>query len=123
MMTDEQQESFLEEQYQSINDNCYKSNYQVLFNIIAAKECFGKLNFKQSIYIDAKQFVKNYIKSSEDEDYGYDDIKLDKIHKVAKILPSKQRLSLLNTTRRYFVVSGYDTSQLSKMISLAEISV
>ncbi len=56
------------------------------------------------------------------EDYGYDEIQLSKIEDVVELLDINQRLSILCLVRRLFIMRGYDTDDLSYIITKTEIS-
>ena len=60
-----------------------------------AKVSFDMSNYQRSLYIDIKKFVELYIEESDNLDYGYDTIQLDKIIAISGLLDNKQRKGIL----------------------------
>lgn len=120
-MTEEIKE-YIDGQYSLLKRYKHNANKQILYNIIYAKHKYGIDDYKQSLYLDIKKFVQSYITAADNEDYGYDEIQLSKIEEVVKLLEVKQRLSILCLVRRLFVMRGYDTDDLSFIITKTEIS-
>ena len=66
-------------------------------NIIKAKVEFKMRNYHQSLYLDVKLFLRSYILAAENQDFGYDKVRLSKIQDVVELLPKKQKLYALQT--------------------------
>ncbi len=115
-MTETEKIAYLESQYNQLKAYQYKKNYQILFNLIQAKMVLNMHNYKRSLYMDVKMFIENYIKASDKEDYGYDEILPQKIMEAVAGLEVNQKLSILYTMRRMMVVRGYDTDSLQDEI-------
>lgn len=62
--------------------------------------------------MDVKKFIENYIKASDKEVYGYDEILPQKIIEAVAGLEVSQKLSILYTMRRMMIMRGYDTDCL-----------
>lgn len=122
-MTREEQISYIEQQYNQLKAYQYKQNYQLLFNLIQAKVQFGMPNYKRSLYLDTKKFVEAYIKAAETQDYGYDEVLLDKIKEVVRLLEPKQRISILHTARRLMYMRGYEVDNVVDEIRNQKINV
>lgn len=119
-----QKEQFLQSEYGRLKKYQYSNNSQILFNIILAKRKFDMLNYKNSLYIDVKRFVKSYVVAADNLDYGYDEIRLDKIKTACEcLLERREQLSVYYTTRRLFYLRGYDCNVISFMISKLECRI
>ena len=120
-MTEAEKISYLESQYNQLKAYQYKRNEQILFNLIQAKVVLDMHNYKRSLYLDVKKFVENYIKASDKEDYGYDEILPQKIMEAIEGLEVSQKLSILYTMRRMMIMRGYDADSLQNEISSLRI--
>ncbi len=116
-------ELFLQNEYDKIERYKYKKNAEILFNIIRAKNKFGKPDYCNSLYLDVKKFILNYISAAEKQDYGYDEIKLEKIKEVCCCLKKKEQLSVLYTTRRLLYMRGYELDEILKIITNLKCSI
>lgn len=115
-MTETEMIAYLESQYNQLKAYQYKKNYQILFNLIQAKMVLNMHSYKRSLYMDVKKFIENYIKASDKEDYGYDEILPKKIMDAVAGLEVNQKLSILYTMRRMMIMRGYDTDSLQDEI-------
>lgn len=122
-MTQEERVHYMEQQYSLLKAYKHKQNCQILFNLIHAKVQFGMPNYKYSLYLDAKKFVNAYINAAEAQDYGYDEVLLDKIKEVVKPLEQKQRVSVLHTARRLMYMRGYEVDDVVDEIRNQKIKV
>lgn len=113
---------YLDKQYQSLGRYQYKRNYQILYNIIHVKAKF-KIDNKESLYVDAKKFVKAYLNAIDNEDFGYDQIQISKIIEISNYLDIKQKLSFLYSVNRLLQAKGFDFDILSKEIIETETTV
>ena len=113
---------YLDEQYRALGRYQYKRNYQILYNIIHVKARFN-IDYKESLYIDAKKFVKAYLNAIDNEDFGYDQIQISKIIEISNYLDIKQKLYFLYCVNRLLQVKGFDTDILSKAIIETETTV
>lgn len=108
IMTEYEKKQYIEQQYNLLQKYQYKANYQILYNLIHAKVGFSMQNHKRSLYLDIKKFIEAYIKAAEMQDYGYDEVLLEKINDVIKYLEPKQKVSILHTARRMMYIRGYE---------------
>lgn len=115
-----QKEQFLQEEYARLKQYKHKKNAQILFNIISAKKKFGMPDYNNTLYLDVKHFVKSYITAVDNLDYGYDEIRLDKINDVCESLGKREQLSIYYTVRRLFHIRGYDIECISSRITTLE---
>lgn len=122
-MADYNIESFLQNEYNKIERYKYKKNAEILFNIICVKNKFGKSDYYNSMYIDVKKFVLNYINAADKLDYGYDEIKLEKVEKACCGLEKKEKLSVLYTTLRLLYMRGYELDDIQKIITDLKCSI
>lgn len=122
-MTEDEKKQYIEQQYNLLRAYQYKDNYQILYNLIQAKVEFLLHNYKRSLYLDVKKFVEAYIKAAETQDYGYDEILLDKIKYVVKYLEPQQSVSILHTARRLMYMRGYDVDDLLYEIRSIETNI
>lgn len=113
---------YLDEQYKSLSRYSYKQNCQILYNIIHVKARL-KIDYNESLYIDAKKFVKAYLNAIDNEDFGYDHIQITKIIDISNCLDIKQKLFFLYNVNRLLQVKGFDTNILSKEIVETETTV
>lgn len=117
-------DELLNKQYNELKAKTYKQKADLLYNIAAEKKYFSRDNYHQSLYLDVKQFILNYIKGLENRDYGYDSIIYDKIFKMVSYLPSiQERLSVLYIAKQYFVKNGYNIDDINKLIKDQEITL
>lgn len=123
-MTEESKIAKIEEFYGAIKGYQYKPNAEILYNIIHAKSRFELQDCHQSLYLDIKQFLTNYMMAASKADYGYDDIRLDKILNVAKCLDDvKQQKAILCIARRHMLVRGYEVDDISEEINRMDIKI
>lgn len=122
-MTKEQQELFINSQYDSLVRYQHKRNANIFFNIIEAKVEFGLQDYRQSLYLDVKKFIQAYITAADNLDYGYDELRNDKIFSVIQHLEQKQQLSILSQVRRMYYVRGYDQDDIYSKLCSVDISV
>ncbi len=70
----------LKQLYKSYRNNSLYHKSEILFLIIQIKHSNIDLsNYKRSLYLDIKKFIKFYIKSTDKKDYGYDKIEIEKL--------------------------------------------
>lgn len=119
-MTDEQKELFIKKEYDKIIGEQYKSDCQVLYNLIRMKVSFGLENYSRPLYVDVKHFIINYVKAVDDLDYGYDEIRDEKIFVACKGLDNKRKLSIFYYIRRICYKRGIEISGLDNKISMLE---
>lgn len=122
-MTIENKEQYIKEQYKLLKKDKYKHNCQILYNLIAAKVEFQIYNIQQSLYLDVKQFIEYYILSADSQDYGYDEVLLEKIKDVVHHLEPKQKISMMYSTKRMFYIRGYEVENITKIINRLEMEV
>ena len=111
-MTANEKKQIIESQYNQLKAYQYKANSQILYNLIQVKSQLRLPNYKRSLYLDAKKFVEAYIKSADNQDYGYDEILISKLLSSISTLEDKQQLSILYCARRLMGMRGYDTDSL-----------
>ena len=115
-------ERYLDEQYDSLNiPTTYK--HQILYNIAFAKVRFDMKEYQQSLYLDIKKFVELYINESDNSDYGYDTIQLDKIISISSLLDIKQQKGILYYAKRLLSLYGHDTEEIVEKIKEIEINI
>lgn len=121
-MTIVEKEKYLDEQYNALNiaPTC---KHQILYNLVFAKVSFDMSNYQRSLYIDIKKFVELYIEESDNLDYGYDTIQLDKIITISGLLDNKQRKGILYYAKRLLTLYGHDTEEIIERIKAVEISI
>lgn len=122
-MTIENKEQYIKEQYKLLKKDKHKQNCQILYNLIAAKVKFQIYNIQQSLYLDVKQFIECYILSADSQDYGYDEVLLEKIMDVVHHLEPKQKISIMYSTKRMFYIRGYEVEKITKTINCLERKV
>ncbi len=117
-MTVQDKERILEDLYGSIRPYKHKQNLNIYYSVIHAKKEFGLEEYNQSLYIDIKKFIHCYIASAAKEDYGYDEILVEKIADTAfHISDKKKQRSLFQLARRLYVLNGYEPDELAGYIS------
>ena len=122
-MTKDEKEAYIKEQYKSLRKDKHKHNYQILYNLIAAKVKFQLCDIQQSLYLDVKQFIECYITSADTQDYGYDEVLLVRIMDVVHHLESKQKVSIMYSTKRMFYIRGYEVENITEIINRLEMIV
>lgn len=122
-MTLEEKKQYIESQYHLLSSEKTKDNSQILYNLIFAKNKFNLLNEHQSLYLDVKQFVENYITASDSQDYGYDEILLEKIYNIICFLELKQEISIMYAVKRMYYIRGYDTNDIMQKINKLEMKL
>lgn len=93
--------------YDKLKKCQYQNNASILINIIEIKGRFNMNNYQQPMYVDAKKFIKNYLHSIENMNYGYDCINEEKIFNAIKYLELKEQLELLFYTKRFLKTKGF----------------
>lgn len=84
---------------------------QRYFTIIEIKRKFVDLQLVgQSLYLDVKLFINNYIRSKTDKDFGYDEFDRDKILQAINIVNLRAQYLLLGHLERLLGSLGYDTN-------------
>lgn len=116
-------EKILKEQYSLLRRRNCKQNAQILYNIAKIKSEYGVQNFHQPLYLDIKKFLKNYIISADNEDFGYDNTIFNRIMKIVNLSSPKEKLSLLHTIRRYYLMNGYEINEVKRELNKQEIMV
>lgn len=96
--------------YNAISDSDTNKNYEAYFSIIQIKkENIELTDSQQSIYLDIKYFIDNYILSAGFRDYGYDNLDLDKIYFAINSENSiEAKYELINHTIRKLKFYSYD---------------
>lgn len=122
-MTEEQQKVFIDGQYDSLQKYRHKRNANIYFNIIDAKTQLGLTDYRQSLYIDVKKYIQAYITAADSLDYGYDELRIDKIFIPLEHLEHKQQLALLSQVRRMFYTRGYDQDVIYDKINTVDMTV
>lgn len=122
-MTKDEKEAYIKEQYKSLRKDKHKHNYQILYNLIAAKVKFQLCDIQQSLYLDVKQFIECYITSADTQDYGYDEVLLVRIMDVVHHLEPKQKVSIMYSTKRMFYIRGYEVENITEIINRLEMIV
>lgn len=120
---DEKINLILEEQYSLLEGSDNRAKSQLLYNIIKAKVEFKMRNYHQSLYLDVKLFLRSYILAAENQDFGYDKVRLSKIQDVVELLPKKQKLYALQTARRRYLAQSYDIDDINSLIKKQEMVV
>lgn len=110
-------EKILKEQYSLLRRRNCKHNAQILYNIAKIKSEYGVQNFHQPLYLDIKKFLKNYIISADNEDFGYDNTIFNRIMKIVNLSSPKEKLSLLHTIRRYYLMNGYEINEVKRELN------
>lgn len=90
------------------NNSYHKS--AILYLIIQIKsECVNVRNYKKSIYLDIKYFIKYYVNSVEKKDYGYDQLNIQKlINAIDASNRDKERYELAIYASRQINLNGYE---------------
>ena len=84
---------------------------QRYFTIIEIKRKFVDLQLVgQSLYLDVKLFINNYIRSKIDKDFGYDEFDRDKVLQAINIVNLRAQYLLLGHLERLLGSLGYDTN-------------
>lgn len=122
-MTIEEKEQYIKGQYKLLKKGKHKHNFQILYNLIAAKVKFQLCDIQQSLYLDVKQFIKYYIISADSQDYGYDEVLLERIMDVVRHLEPKQKVSIMYSTKRMFYIRGYETEKITEIITRLEMKI
>lgn len=122
-MTQEQKEQFIKNEYAKIKGYQYKSNSQILYNLIRLKAKFDMENYSRPLYIDVKCFIKNYIIAADKLDYGYDEVREDKLLDACKGLENSQKLSIYYYIRRLCYERGLEFSKLNSSIVKLEYKI
>lgn len=123
-MTEQEKERILEGLYGSIQPYKHKHNMNVYYEIIHVKTEFGLEEFWQSLYIDVKKFIHSYIASAAKEDYGYDEIIVEKIaDTIYHITDLKKQRSLFQVARRLYGLNGYEPDDLSEYVSKLDLKI
>ena len=94
----------IDKYYQSINDGCSaRERAERLFAVIGIKQQNRNLeSYHQPQYIDVKQFITQYLKSFDTEDYGYDIPNNDKLLKALQSLPLKEQLAMCRYANKLY---------------------
>lgn len=103
---------YIDDEYKKLSESKHIQNAQILFNILKFKHAELDDDTTQSLYLDVKKFLQEYIVASDDLDYGYDEINFSKIRDALSVLDLNQRRSLLMMTKRMFYTRGYDQSEI-----------
>lgn len=122
-MTEEQQKIFINSQYNSLRKYKHNRNTNIYYNIIDAKTQFGLPDYHQSLYLDVKKYLHAYITAADSLDYGYDELRIDKIVTVIEHLEPKRQLALLSQVRRMFYVRGYKQDVIYDRINRVDMIV
>lgn len=119
-MTEKQIKLRIQEEYDKINGEQCQNDCQILYNLICMKVIFGLENYSRPLYIDVKYFIKNYIKAVDDLDYGYDEIRDEKMFVVCNGLDNNRKLSIYYYIRRICYKRGIEISGLNYRIAMLE---
>lgn len=119
-MTEEQKKLRIQKEYDKINGEQCQNDCQILYNLIRMKVIFGLDNYSRPLYIDVKFFIKNYIKAVDDLDYGYDEIRDEKMFVVCKGLDNNRKLSIYYYIRRICYKRGIEIAGLNNRIAILE---
>lgn len=113
----------LNKAYEAISENDTNKNYEACFSIIQIKkENIELLNHQQSIYLDIKHFIDNYIISASFRDFGYDNLDLNKIYFAINSENSiEAKYELINHTTRKLKLYYYD--DLAEEIKLKKLKL
>ncbi|MFK8299010.1 hypothetical protein ACI76O_11610 [Capnocytophaga cynodegmi] len=122
-MNEEKIKEFLDEQYKLLENKGSKQRAQILFNVIKVKHKYKITNYNQSLYLDIKSFLKDYISAAEYEDFGYDKPRLEKIEDIVDLLSQRQKLFAFQAARRHFFIQGYDIDDINSLIKKQEMVV
>lgn len=123
-MTEQEKEKILEDLYGSIQPYKHEHNVNVYYEIIHAKKEFEIEEYKQSLYIDVKKFIHCYVSSAAKEDYGYDEIIVEKIaDTIYHITDLKKQRSLFQVARRLYGLNGYEPDDLSEYVSKLDLKI
>ena len=117
-------ESILDTLYAKIHRYHYQDNAGTLLNIITLKARYGISDYHQTMYVDAKYFITNYIQSINNSDYGYDSINVSKIIRSIENLDNNKKISLLYYTKRVLNSKGYgdEISEIDEKIGQIKIN-
>ena len=90
----------------------YATKAQLIYTIIEVKQNYPELkDRKQSLYLDVKRFLYNYIENRKRKDYGYDLYKKDLFISLIKNNGSslEQQYLLFNYLKRIFDGAYFDS--------------
>lgn len=109
---------YLEQLY----DKFYKTKLseakiQLIYLIIGIKVQYECQDYKCPLYIDIKKFIKYYLKSRANKDYGYDEYNSQKIISCIHNVDKYKQLELLVYVKRHLQSSFEPTDWVDEQIS------
>ena len=111
--------------YDSITENSTaREKAEKFYAIIGIKGKNTSLErYRQTLYIDVKQFVTQHLNSFDTEDYGYDIPNNDKLLEAIGVLPEKEQLAMCRYASKLYENCGYETSFLDKRTNCLRIKI
>src|SRR5690554_5765062 len=100
----------LKDLYNKYKKQSHFHKAEILFLIIQIKKDNKEFKeYKNSLYLDIKKFIKFYIKSTDKKNYGYDKIDINKLTKAIGIAESeRQQYELSIYTSRLININGHE---------------
>lgn len=86
--------------------NTSDDKFQCLNNIICLKKLINYVG-QDSIYLDFKLFLKNYIDAVEEKDSGYDNISIARISTQLDGMCLEEQISLLKFFKKLLIIKAY----------------
>ncbi|MBD5280110.1 MAG: hypothetical protein HDS35_06150 [Bacteroides sp.] len=121
-MTREETIGFLDADYQRLQrtgeDRC-----QILATIIALKQIEDQTDYRQSIYVDAKQWIRFFFEDLTDKDFGYDQFSLANFSPIIDRFPNDQALSLYLYIRHLCTLHEFDITDIDEKIELLKLGI
>lgn len=95
----------------------YETKIQLIYLIIGIKVQYECLDYKCPLYIDIKKFIKYYLKSRANKDYGYDEYNSQKIISCIHSVDKYKQLELLVYVKRLLQSSFEPTDWVDEQIN------
>ena len=100
-----------------------KLQRDVLYNIIDVKRKNDLLDYRQSLYLDIKQYLKADTEMRSSLDYGYDQTDIRKLTECVESVSVEKRVSLYAYICNLYKSYGYDYDELEQLKKQSEIDL
>lgn len=115
----------LDAEYSKIEGNAIDLKLQrdVLYNIIDVKRKNNLPDYRQSLYLDIKQYLKADTEIRSNLDYGYDQTDINKIKECIESVSVEKRVPLYSYICNLYKSYGYEYDELEQQKKQSEISL
>lgn len=116
-MTEEGIKNIIDGEYVKLQDT-HSDRCQIFANLIDIKRAYNLLDYRQSLYVDAKDWIITFFIDLDKKDFGYDDFDISIFSSQLDEFKPEQAVKLYKLLNRNCKVKEIDTDEIEKKIQV-----